>query len=142
MNKQFIIGNLTADPELRTVPSGVKVCTFTVAVNRRFTDSNGERKADFYQVNAWRGLAETCNRYLAKGKKIAVIGEPSAHTYEAKDGTTKLSLEITADEIEFLSPRSADDNAGYQRQYPQQPSKAATQVDDGFEDVTDEDLPF
>lgn len=105
MNKIFLIGNLTSDPELRTTPNGISVCAMTIAVNRRFTSSNGERQTDFFRITAWRQLGETCSKFLSKGKKISVIGELSARTYEAKDGTTRVSLEVTADEIEFLSPR-------------------------------------
>ena len=108
MNKITLIGNLTANPELRSTPSGVSVCTFTIAVNRRFTNADGEKQTDFFRINAWRGLADTCARYLEKGKKVAVIGELQARQYNAKDGTTRMSLDVAADEVEFLSPKSAD----------------------------------
>lgn len=99
MNKITLIGNLTANPELRSTPSGVSVCTFTIAVNRRFANADGDRQTDFFRVNAWRGLADTCARYLEKGKKVAVIGELQARTYIAKDGTTRMSLDVAADEV-------------------------------------------
>ena len=105
MNKITLIGNLTKDPETRTTPSGVTVCTFTMAVNRRFANGDGDRITDFFRINAWRQLGEVCSRYLSKGKKVAVLGELQARTYEAKDGTTKLSLDVSADEVEFLSPK-------------------------------------
>jgi single-strand DNA-binding protein len=108
MNKITLIGNLTANPELRSTPSGVSVCTFTIAVNRRFANADGEKQTDFFRINAWRGLADTCARYLEKGKKVAVIGELQARTYIAKDGTNRMSLDVSADEVEFLSPKSAD----------------------------------
>ena len=108
MNKITLIGNLTANPELRSTPSGVSVCTFTIAVNRRFANADGEKQTDFFRINAWRWLADTCARYLEKGKKIAVIGELQARQYNAKDGTTRMSLDVAADEVEFLSPKSAD----------------------------------
>lgn len=104
MNKITLIGNLTHDPELRATPSGVSVCSFTIAVNRRF-EQNGEKVSDFFNIKAWRGLGETCAKYLSKGKKIAVIGELQARTYQAKDGTTRMSLDVQADEVEFLSPK-------------------------------------
>ena len=104
MNKLTIIGNLTADPELRTIPSGVSVCTFTVAVNRR--SGKEDRQTDFFRVTAWRQLGENCSRYLTKGKKVAVVGEVTARAFEGKDGTLRASLEVTADDVEFLSPRS------------------------------------
>lgn len=113
MNKIFLIGNLTADPEMRTTPNGVSVCTMNIAVNRRFSSAREERQTDFFRVTAWRQLGESCGRFLSKGRKVCVVGELSARTYEAKDGTTRFSLEVTADEVEFLSPR---ENNGYPNQ--------------------------
>lgn len=107
MNKITLIGNLTHDPELRATPSGVSVCSFTIAVNRRF-EQNGEKVSDFFNIKAWRGLGETCAKYLSKGKKIAVVGELQARTYQAKDGTTRMSLDVQADEVEFLSPKEPE----------------------------------
>jgi single stranded DNA-binding protein (ssb) len=108
MNKLTIIGNLTRDPELRTTTSGVNVCSFTVAVNRRNRrdDQNGQPEADFFRVTAWRQLADICSKYLAKGRKVCVVGAVSVHTYTGNDGTTRASLEVTADDVEFLSARN------------------------------------
>lgn len=99
MNKIIIIGNLTRDPELRTAMrnEAVSICTFTVAVNRR----SGE--PDFFRVTAWRKLAENCAKYLSKGRKVCVSGPVSLNMYEGQDGKTRASMEITADEVEFLS---------------------------------------
>lgn len=145
MNKCFIIGNLTADPELRTIPSGVNVCTFTVAVNSRTRKDGDKPHVDYFRVAAWRGLGENCARYLAKGKKVSVVGEISARPFESKDGTLRASLELTADEVEFLSPRT--DDGGYQRQYREPQGEASTMdMDDlssqGFTEITDSDLPL
>ena len=101
MNKIFIIGNLTADPVSRTTQSGINVCTFTVAVNRRHRD--GQPEADFFRVNAWRGLADICGKYLAKGRKVAVTGMVSVSTYQGRDGKTYASMDVTADDVEFLT---------------------------------------
>ena len=139
MNKLTIIGNLTRDPELRTTSSGINVCTFTVAVNRRRSANNGQPEADFFRVSAWRQLGENCQRYLAKGRKVAVVGSVSVSTYTANDGTTRASLEVTADDVEFLSSRNED--AGYAPAAPSQPAPAAPAMN-GFEEVDDEDLPF
>ena len=117
MNKIFIIGNLVRDPELRTTQSGIPVCTFTVAVNRRKQGAEaGQQEADFFRVTTWRQLGENCNRYLAMGKKVFVSGPVSVSTYTAKDGTTRASMEITADDVEFLSPagtETVDEWAGF-----------------------------
>ncbi len=140
MNKITLIGNLTHDPETRTTSSGVTVCSFTIAVNRRFASQGGERQTDFFRINAWRQLGETCSRYLAKGRKVAVIGELQARQYEAKDGTTRMSLDVSADEVEFLTPRSSDDNAGsgYSAPRPQAPAQDLS----GFTDINADELPF
>lgn len=105
MNKTFLIGNLTRDPELTATPSGVSVCKMSIAVNRNFTNANGERETDFFNVVAWRGLADNCGKFLSKGKKIAVCGSIQNRSYETENGK-KFVTEIMADEIEFLSPVS------------------------------------
>lgn len=133
MNKLVIIGNLAHDPESRATPSGVTLCTFTVAVNRRFAGGEGEKITDFFRVNAWRQLGEACARYLAKGKKVAVIGELQPRLYEAKDGTTRLSLDVIADEIEFLSPKQ-------EQEYKAKPAPSLNP--DDFKDVSSDDIPF
>ena len=139
MNKITLIGNLTHDPEVRSTPSGVTICTFTIAVNRRFANQGGERQTDFFRINAWRQLGDTCARYLQKGRKVAVIGELQARTYEAKDGTTRMSLDVSADEVEFLTPKAADEtSSGYSAPRPSAPAQDLG----GFTDVSNDDLPF
>ena len=103
MNKLVIIGNLVRDPESRVTQSGISVCTFTVAVNRR-RQQEGQPEADFFRVTAWRGLADICAKYLAKGRKVAVVGSVSLHTYQS-NGETKASMEVNADDVEFLTPK-------------------------------------
>lgn len=108
MQRTFIIGNLVADPDTRSTQNGVTVCGFTVAVNRRFANRDGERQTDFYRVAAWRQLGENCGRYLSKGKKVAVIGELQPRLYTTQNGETRMSLDLQAEEVEFLSPREHD----------------------------------
>ena len=104
MNKLYIIGNLTKDPELRTTPSGVNVCDFTVAVNRRQRrEAQGQPEADFFHVTVWRGLGESCAKYLTKGRKVCCVGAVSVRIYQTQSGETRASLELTADDVEFLS---------------------------------------
>lgn len=117
MNKWIGIGNLTRDPELSETPNGTAVCKFTVAVNRNFTNANGDRECDFINVVAWRSLAENCGRFLSKGKKVSVVGSLQTRSYES-NGEKKYVTEIMADEVEFLSPKD-EDNHQSQRQ-PQQ----------------------
>ncbi len=105
MNSITIIGNLTKAPELRSTTDGTSVCGFTVAVNRPKTKNNQEPGADFFNVNAWRALGENCAKYLEKGRKVAVVGRVSLRTWE-KDGKHGASLEILAENVEFLSSRN------------------------------------
>lgn len=145
MNKITLIGNLTHDPEVRSTPNGVTVCSFTIAVNRRFAGQDGQRQTDYFRINAWRQLGERCARYLAKGRKAAVIGELQARTYEAKDGTTRMSLDVSADEVEFLSPRPQEDaqQGGYMSAAPSMKGRAADPQDlAGFTDIQSDDIPF
>lgn len=130
MNKTTIIGNLVRDPELRTLNSGVNVCTFTVAVNRR-RKAEGQPEADFFRVSAWRQLGETCEKYLTKGRKVAVTGSIEARAYQGSDGQSKASLELTADDVEFLSSRNEQGETT---------SNEPTQT--GYTEVTSEDMPF
>lgn len=109
MNRLTIIGNLTKDPEHRTTPGGKEVCNFTVAVNRRKTQSNPNPEADFFRVSAWNELASVCTRYLAKGRKVCVIGAVSVRAYSQTDGSPAATMEVIAQEIEFLTPRGEDE---------------------------------
>ncbi|MEA5047439.1 MAG: single-stranded DNA-binding protein [Eubacteriales bacterium] len=135
MNKITLIGNLTHDPETRSTQSGVTVCSFTIAVSRRFAGADGKRPTDFFRINAWRQIGENCGRYLAKGRKVAVVGELQARLYEAKDGTTRMSLDVQADEVEFLSPRQQGDD-----KTDGQNDAGADMA--GFTDVSADDIPF
>lgn len=107
MNKLTIIGGIVRDPELRTTATGLSVCTFTLAVNRRRTQE-GQPDADFFRVTAWRQLGENCAKYLAKGRKVCVVGPVSVSTYTGQDGKTRASMEVTAEDVEFLSPKGED----------------------------------
>ena len=120
MNRLIIIGNLTRDPEMRVTQSKKDVCSFTVAVNRR-----GDDEADFFRVTAWEGLARTCGQYLAKGRKVAVVGSVGVNIYTDKNGETKASLEVNANDVEFLSAKA--DNVDKQT---------------GYTKVEEDDLPF
>ena len=137
MNKVILIGNMTRDPELRTTRSGTSVCSFTIAVNRNYTDANGERQADFIGIQTWRGLAESCAQYLTKGRKVAVAGSLQSRTYDDKEGNKRYALEVVADDVEFLSSRndSADaPAAGANRPAARKPVANLQPVDD--------ELPF
>ena len=127
MNKIIIIGNLTGAPELRVTQSGVSVCQFNVAVNGRRKDDG----TTFFRATAWRALGETCHKYLDKGRKVMVCGAVSASAYTGRDGKPRASLEVTADDVEFLSSASGDSQ---QQSAPE--ANGFTPIDDGDE------LPF
>ena len=101
LNKAILIGRLTRDPELRSTSNDISVTSFTVAVDRNFTNQQGEKETDFIPVVAWRKLAETCAKYLAKGRLVAVSGRMQVRSYEGKDGKRYVT-EVVADEVQFL----------------------------------------
>ena len=108
MQKIILTGNLTKDPDaIRTTANGKDVCSFTIAVNRKML-KDGKPVTDFFRINAWGAKAKSCHDYLAKGKKVSVIGELQLTQYKGKDGSMKSSLDVQADEVEFLSPKSGD----------------------------------
>ena len=127
MNKVILIGNLSKPPELRTTNNGTSVCTFSIAVNRKYKAQDGSQITDFFDIVVWRQLAELCGKYLAKGRKVGIIGELQTRSYKAKDGTNRHVAEVVASEVEFLTPKGA-----VQR----------TVDAEGFTDVDDSDLPF
>lgn len=136
-----IIGNLTRDPELRATQSGKQVCNFTVAVNRR-RQSNGQQESDFFRVSAWNQMGENCHRYLAKGRKVAVVGPVSASTYQANDGSTRVQLEVMAEDVEFLSSRNDDQAAGGNAAPAAPTYPAPAMPTSGFTAVETDELPF
>ena len=145
MNKVILIGNLTRDPEMHTTQGGTNKCSFTVAVQRRFANQQGVREADFIPVVAWRQLADTCGRFLSKGRKVAVMGSLQVRSYDAQDGSKRFVTEVVADEVEFLpsssgegAPRAhADEAAPVREQAP-----AASYQPAQMEEADDDELPF
>jgi len=125
-----IVGNLGSDPEMRFTPSGVPVTSFSVAVNRRWTDSNGEQreKTTWFRVTAWRKLAELCNQYLSKGRLVLVEGEIDASAWLDNQGNPRATLELTARNVRFLGGRGDR-------------SEIATSVEPG-DDFLNDDVPF
>ena len=129
MNRLTIIGNLTRAPEARATADGNTVTAFTVAVNRG--SKNGHPVADFIRVSAWNKLGENCEKYLDKGKKVCVTGPVRASAYMGQDGAPRARLEMTALEVEFLTPKGENADNGI----------PAADEAGGFEAV-DEDVPF
>ncbi len=110
MNRCILIGNLTKDPELRSTPNGVSVCTFSIGVSRRFQNQNGERETDFFNIVVWRKQGENAAKYLRKGSQVAIAGQIQTRSYDGKDGTKKYITEIIAEEVQFL--RSSNNSQG------------------------------
>lgn len=131
MNKVILIGNLTKDPEITTTSNGVSVTKFTVAVQRKFRNENGEYEADFLNVVCWRDLAELTHKYLSKGKKVGVVGRIQNRSYDAADGTKRYMTDIVADEVEFISAKGSSDGEGQKKEEVAK-----------LEPVDDNDLPF
>lgn len=131
MNQCFLIGNLTKDVELRTTQNGIANCAFTLAVNRRFKNAQGETETDFFNIVAWRQLAELCAKYLSKGRKCAVTGSIQNRSYQAQDGSKRYVTEIIAENVEFLSGQQNEET-------PAKKEKANS----GFTEVNDDELPF
>lgn len=112
-SQTIIVGNVGRDPEMRYLQSGAGVCSFTVAVSRRWTDRTSQEQREettWYRISAWRQLAETANQYVRKGMQVMVIGQVKASAYLDKSGQPAATIELTADDIRFLGSRN--DNAG------------------------------
>ena len=135
MNKVYMIGNLTRDPEVSETSGGVPYCRFSIAVNRNFTNADGNREADFFNVIVWRGQAEPCGRFLKKGSKIAIVGSLQNRSYEDKDGVKRTVTDIVASEVEFLTTNRAEDEE--QEVKPVKKERLSLQPVD-----SDNDLPF
>ncbi|MBO5327585.1 MAG: single-stranded DNA-binding protein [Clostridia bacterium] len=142
MNKVFLIGNLTRDPELTETSSGVAICRFAIAVNRNYSGPDGERKTDFFNVTAWRGLGENVARYAKKGNKVAVVGSIELRNYEDSTGAKRTAVDIVAQDVEFLTPKASSSEMGYESDYPAQPAAPAKKKPalQSFDD--DSDIPF
>ena len=139
MNKCILVGNLTRDPELSQTSSGISLCRFSIAVNRSYSNANGEREVDFINIVTWRGLAENCGKYLAKGRKVAVCGQIQTRSYEDKEGAKRYSTEVVADDVEFLGGGGDQQNAGGGGSYERQaPAKKVSEL----KPVEDDGLPF
>ncbi len=151
MNKIILIGNLTRDPETRTVSGyngDTPVCSFTIAVNSRRQNrnqqsgQNGQEEAMFIRINVWGNRAAVAQQYLRKGNKVAVTGElQPPRTYQAQNGETRVSLDVRADDFEFLTPRNEGQTGGYSA--PVEPIAAPTAQNNGFAtQVGEDELPF
>ena len=136
MNKVILIGNLTRDPELSETNSGIAVCRFSIAVSRDYSNSDGNRETDFFNITVWRGRAEVCGKYLRKGNKVAVVGTLQNRSYEDKDGIKRNVTDIVASEVEFLTPKNA------QSDFADEGVPAGRREPAKLEEIDDNQLPF
>ena len=147
LNKVILGGRLTADPELKQTPSGVSVCTFGIAVNRRFTskDASAQTQADFFNITAWRATAEFVSKYFRKGSSICVVGSLQNRTWTDQQGAKHYATDIVADEVNFVDSRNESAaSAPYTNDAYASPSFSSdASVAPKFEELkTDDDLPF
>lgn len=136
MNTVNLIGRLTKDPELRYTPSGIAVCKFTLAVNRDFTNQNGERETDFINCTVFKKTAESLANYQRKGSQIGVIGRIQTRSYQRDDGTKVFTTDVIVDRVEFLGSKQ---NNEQQNNYGQQNNQ---QYNNQQINVSPDDLPF
>ncbi len=145
MNKAILMGRLTRDPELRTTANQVPVCSFTLAVDRRFKNASGERQADFIPVVAWRQQAEFCSKYFRKGSRMAVIGTIQTRSWDDPEGKRHSATEVIADEVYFTESKRGD-NSGEPSNQGQGSGQGTGQATagEGFFPGPDDDttLPF
>ena len=158
MNKVVLIGRLTRDPELRYTGSNTPVATFSLAVNRNFTNQNGEREADFINIVVWRKQAENVKNFLTQGSQVAIEGRIQTRTYDDQNGQKRYITEVVADNVEFLgskSSSSSNNNGSSKNAEPtpydfgDMPEPKGTDVDSNpFADfgssieISDDELPF
>lgn len=137
MNRVFLIGNLTKDPEVSIVSNDLTNCKFSIAVTRRY----GAKETDYFSVVCWRGMAENCGKYLRKGSKVGVCGSIQTKTYETSDGVKRYTVEVVADEVQFLSTR-AESEVNELPEAAASNLKPAAKIADLKPVEGDEDLPF
>lgn len=150
MNRTILVGRLTADPQLKYTPNGVAVATFTLAVNRAFTNQQGEREADFINVVVWRKPAENVANFLKKGSLAGVDGRIQTRNYEGQDGRRVYITEVLAESVQFLEPKSnsSSNHQNSGRNQNEQSQRYSRVDDDPFAnsgetiDISDDDMPF
>ena len=146
MNKVFLIGNLTRDPEMSETSSGIPFCRLGIAVNRPYSGSDGERATDFFNVTVWRTQAENCGRYLKKGSKVSLVASLQNRSYEDKDGNKRKSVQVVASNVSFCGSKAESGTTGANSNpaFAQPAPSYASADNSDFEEIVDDDddLPF
>lgn len=131
MNKVILVGRLTKDPELKFSSQGTAVATFTLAVDRKFVNqTTGQREADFINIVAWKGLAETIANYCKKGQRIGITGRINTRAYQAQDGSNRHVTEVIAEDMDFLESKKGNQGG------------SSSDAPEGYVPMDDEDIPF
>lgn len=140
-NRVILVGNLVADPELKTTPNGISVTRFRIAVNRRFTRTGEQPQTDFFDITAWRQTAEFVSRFFTKGRPILISGTLQNRNWTDNNNVKHYSVEIVADEVTFVDRKTEGFNG--QAPMPSAPTYSTPTADSGFEDLSaDDELPF
>lgn len=141
LNRVVLVGRLTKDPEFRTTPNGVSVANFTLAVNRTFTNAQGEREADFINCVTFRKQADNVNNYLSKGSLAGVDGRVQSRSYENQEGKRVFVTEVVCDSVQFLDPKNNNQSNNQPQQQRGQAQSTNAPFDNGA-DISDDSLPF
>ncbi|MBM6506789.1 single-stranded DNA-binding protein [Staphylococcus pasteuri] len=141
LNRVVLVGRLTKDPEFRTTPNGVSVATFTLAVNRTFTNAQGEREADFINCVTFRKQADNVNNYLSKGALAGVDGRVQSRSYENQEGKRVFVTEVVCDSVQFLESKNNNQSNSQPQQQRGQSQNTNTPFDNST-DISDDSLPF
>lgn len=142
INRVILVGRLTKNPEYRQTPNGVSVATFTLAVNRPFTNSQGEREADFINVVVFRRQAENVNNYLSKGSLAGVDGRIQSRSYENQEGRRVFVTEVVADNVQFMDSKGSNQQKNQSQQQGQAPAGDNPFANNDNSNIEDDDLPF
>ncbi|WP_226619853.1 single-stranded DNA-binding protein [Cytobacillus firmus] len=143
MNRVVLVGRLTKDPDLRYTPNGVALASFTLAVNRTFTNQQGEREADFINCVVWRKPAENAANFLKKGSLAGVDGRIQTRSYEGQDGKRVYVTEVQAESVQFLEPKNSNTQRNEEPQQQQYTRIDENPFDEKRQvDISDDDLPF
>lgn len=142
LNRVVLVGRLTKDPEYRTTPSDVEVATFTLAVNRTFTNAQGEREADFINVVVFRKQAKNVNDYLSKGSLAGVDGRVQSRNYENNEGRRVFVTEVVADSVQFLDSKGSNQQNSQSQQQRGQAPAGNNPFSNNNIDISNDQLPF
>ncbi len=142
-NKVILMGNLTADPELKQTPNGVPVTSFSIAVERRFQSQNGQREVDFINIVCWRQTAEFVSKYFSKGKSILICGTLQTRSWVDNNNQKRYTTEVVADEVSFVGRKDDSSSSSPYQSAASMPSYSTPKSEGSFEEISaDDDLPF